>query len=106
MGLLKLLLTSRPVKLLVVSMALGHIARPFLLAEEGDQVAFVCLMILLVMTAVRSQEKHAPLHPATARLLSPLRHRYVLPAAMLYGVSWLYARTALSQYVVDILRGH
>lgn len=106
MGLLKLVLASRFVKLLLVSMALGHIARPFLLTEEASQVAFVCLMIWIVMAAVRNQEKHAPLHPATARLLSPLRHRHVLPAVMLYAMSWLYARTALSRYVVDVLRGY
>ena len=95
----------RFLKLLLVSMALGHIARPFLLTENADKVAVVCLMILLIMTAVRETEKQAPIHPTTARLLSPLRHRFVMPAAMLYSMSWLYARTTLSRFVVDILRG-
>lgn len=103
---LRLLLASRFVKLLLVSMALGHIARPFLLSENGDKVAVVCLMIWLVMTAVLETEKEKPIHPTTARLLKPLRHRYVMPAVMLYAMSWVYARTALSQYVVDILRGY
>ncbi len=92
-------------KLLLVSMALGHIARPFLLTENADKLAAVCLMIWLVMTAVREAEKHAPIHPTTARLLSPLRHKYVMPAAMLYSISWVYAHTTLSRFVVDILRG-
>lgn len=92
-------------KVLLVSMALGHVARPLLLTEEADKIAVVCLMILLIMTAVRETEKQAPIHPATARLLSPLRHRFVIPAAMLYAMSWVYARTTLSGFVVDLLRG-
>lgn len=86
-------------------MALGHVGRPFFLSENADKVAVVCLMILLIMTAVREAEKQAPIHPTTNRLLAPLRHRFVMPAAMLYAMSWVYAHTTLSRFVLDILRG-
>ncbi|MCR4296425.1 MAG: hypothetical protein NUW21_12885 [Elusimicrobia bacterium] len=93
------------IKLLLVSMALGHAARPFFLTENATKVAVVCIMIWFVMTAVREAEKEKPIHPATARLLSPLRHKYVMPAASIYGMSWVYAHTTLSRFLVDILRG-
>lgn len=65
-------------------------------------MAVVSLMIVLVMTAVREAEKRAPIHPRTKRLLSPFRRWTVLPAVMLYLISWVYARTTLSRFVVDI----
>lgn len=93
------------IKLLLLSMALGHIARPFLLSENADKLAAVCLGIWLVMTAVLRTEKQAPIHHTTARLLKPLRHPYVMPAVIIYSMSWVYARTTLSQFVADLLRG-
>lgn len=95
----------KPLLLLLASMALGHLARPLLLTEGADKVAVVGLMILLVMTAVRDTEKHEPIHPRTRRLLAPLRHKLVFPVAMIYVASWVYARTTLSRFVVDILKG-
>lgn len=93
----------KPVLLILTSMALGHLARPLLLSEGAGQAAAVVLMILLVMTAVRETEKHAPIHPRTQWLLTPLRHRLVFPAAMIYLASWVYARTTLSGFVADLL---
>lgn len=93
----------KPFLLLLASMALGHVARPLLVTEEADKLAVVGLMMLLVMTAVREAEKHAPIHPRTQRLLAPLRHKLVFPAVMIYGASWVYARTTLSGFVADLL---
>lgn len=93
----------KPFLLLLASMALGHAARPLLLTEEADKLAAVCLMILLVMTVVRETEKHEPIHPRTKWLLAPLRHKLVFPVAMIYGASWVYARTTLSGFVADLL---
>lgn len=92
-------------KLLLVSMALGHVGRPFFLTENADKLVAVSFMIWLVMTAVVETEKEKPIHPTTARLLRPLRHKYVMPAAMLYTTSWVYAHTTLSRFVIDILGG-
>lgn len=96
---------SKLLKLLLVSMALGHVGRPFFLTENADKVVAVTFMVFLVMTAVREAEKVKPIHPTTARLLKPLRHKYVMPAAMIYTASWVYAHTTLSRFVIDILRG-
>lgn len=92
-------------KLLLISMALGHAARPWLLTENADKLVVVCAMIWFVMTAVREAEKEKPIHPTTARLLKPLRHRYVVPVAIVYSMSWVYAHTTLSRFLVDLLRG-
>lgn len=70
-------------KLILVSIVLGHAARPLFLAEEADKLAVVGLMILLVMTAVRDTEKEKPLHPGTKWLLKPLRHKLVFPVCMI-----------------------
>lgn len=93
----------KPFLLILASMALGHVFRPLLLTEEAGKLAFVFLMILLVMTAVREAEKHEPIHPRTRWLLTPLRHKLVFPVAMIYGASWVYAHTTLSGFVADLL---
>ena len=56
------------------------------------------------MIAVEEQEKHAPLHPKTKWLLAPFRHWSVMPALLLYLISWLYAQKTPSRFIADILR--
>ena len=90
--------------LFAVAMVLGHIVRPLLISEEAQQLAVVSFMILAVMIAVEEQEKHAPLQPKTKRLLSPFRHWSVIPALLLYLISWLYAQKTPGRFIADILR--
>lgn len=92
-------------KVLLLSVVIGQIARPLLLTESGLQLAAIGLLLLLVMKGAQAAPRKEKLHPYTRLILTPLSHRLAIPAAWVYLLSWAYAHSTLSRTVAGLLRG-
>ena len=91
-------------RILAASLLIGIAARPHFLSEEAQQAAVVCLFVMIVVRAVERTERHHPINPTTAKLLAPLRRKFVYAAIQLYACSWFFAHIAFGRLAADLFK--